>query len=432
MKITSSQPTFLPYPGYIGLIQYVDYFVIMDNVQFASRSWQQRMLYNFNKKPCFLTIPVKKKNLRFQIISETEIDRSTDYIKKHLLSIRHAYSKFPYFKKYFSEIEKIYEKDHKYLIDLNLSLLFFISDILQIDKKKFVYLSNLKFDTQYYKDNLIYQICLNTNGTEQYITSQGAKNYLDLNKNLNDKFQVKYFNYTRNLNDQIFYNNKYYHNSILDLIFSCGKKSNEVIKSNFEIIETERLNAQNSQKIIFPSLSNFSRLNLKNNLLKENLENNQIIKKSRLSLRFADTRDLHFVYNLYNYNVRQKIGFSSVQVKLNDHEVWFRNKIKEKMFYIFSVQERIGYLRFDKIDNKNLSISIAIKKNYQRNGYGKKVLSEILNHKKFYQKNIWAYIKKNNIKSKIFFKSMGFQASKKMSIKVNTKDYFIFFKKARP
>ena len=61
MKITSSQPTFLPYPGYIGLIQYVDYFIIMDNVQFASRSWQQRMLFSLNNKPYFLTVPVKKK-----------------------------------------------------------------------------------------------------------------------------------------------------------------------------------------------------------------------------------------------------------------------------------------------------------------------------------------------------------------------------------
>jgi len=429
MKITSSQPTFLPYPGYIGLLQYVDYFIIMDNVQFASRSWQQRMLFKLNNKPSFLTVPVKKKKLRFQIISETQIDRSSDYIKKHLLSIRHAYSKFLYFEKYFSEIKKIYEKDHKYLIDLNLSLLFYICDILQINKKKFVYLSDFKFESKYHKDNLIYQICLNMKGSKEYIASLGSKNYLELNKDLNNKFKIKYFDSVKDSNKRIFYNNKYYHDSILNLIFSYGEKSKEIIQNKFKIFESEGLSKENTQKINFLSLNNFSSLNFKNNLFEKNNEKNQTIKKSKLIFRLADTRDLYFVYNLYNYNVKQKIGFSPIQVKFNYHDLWFRNKIKEKMFFIFSIQEKIGYLRFDKLDNKNLSISIAIKKNYQKKGYGKEILSKILNQKKFSQKNIWAYVKKNNINSQIFFQKVGFRISSKKFMKINSKDYFVYIKK---
>ena len=48
MRIASSQPTFLSYPGYFGLIDFVDKFVVMDNIQFASRSWQQRVLIQIN------------------------------------------------------------------------------------------------------------------------------------------------------------------------------------------------------------------------------------------------------------------------------------------------------------------------------------------------------------------------------------------------
>ena len=80
MKIASFQPTFLPYPGYFGLIDYVDKFIIMDNVQFAARGWQQRVLININKVPKFLTLPIIKKKLRSQLILDAKIDSSSNYI----------------------------------------------------------------------------------------------------------------------------------------------------------------------------------------------------------------------------------------------------------------------------------------------------------------------------------------------------------------
>ena len=81
MKIASSQPTFLSYPGYFGLIDYVDKFVVMDNIQFASRSWQQRVLIKINNKPEFLTLPIIKKRLKTQLINNTKIDNSSKFCK---------------------------------------------------------------------------------------------------------------------------------------------------------------------------------------------------------------------------------------------------------------------------------------------------------------------------------------------------------------
>ena len=63
MKIAASQPTFLSYPGYYGMIDLVDKFIIMDNIQFDARSWQQRNYILFNKNQLFLTIPVQKKKV---------------------------------------------------------------------------------------------------------------------------------------------------------------------------------------------------------------------------------------------------------------------------------------------------------------------------------------------------------------------------------
>ena len=47
MKIGISQPTFLPWCGYIALIDYVDEFIFLDDVQFEKRSWHQRNLKIF-------------------------------------------------------------------------------------------------------------------------------------------------------------------------------------------------------------------------------------------------------------------------------------------------------------------------------------------------------------------------------------------------
>ena len=61
-KIAISQPTFLPWCGYIALIDYIDEFVFLDNVQFEKRSWHQRNYIKSKSGKLNLTIPVLSKN----------------------------------------------------------------------------------------------------------------------------------------------------------------------------------------------------------------------------------------------------------------------------------------------------------------------------------------------------------------------------------
>ena len=83
MKLAISQPTFLPWCGYIGLIDYVDKFVFLDDVQFDKRGWQQRNYIKLNNDKHLITVPIKSKNKRFQKINEAEIDHNTNYIDQH-------------------------------------------------------------------------------------------------------------------------------------------------------------------------------------------------------------------------------------------------------------------------------------------------------------------------------------------------------------
>ena len=65
MILGISQPTFMPYAGYFGLLDYADCFVFLDNVQFDKRSWQQRNYIFMDKKAYLLTVPVLSKG-KFQ------------------------------------------------------------------------------------------------------------------------------------------------------------------------------------------------------------------------------------------------------------------------------------------------------------------------------------------------------------------------------
>ena len=53
MKIAISQPTYLPWQGYFALIDYVDEFIFLENIQFNKRSWQQRNKIINNGKEIF-------------------------------------------------------------------------------------------------------------------------------------------------------------------------------------------------------------------------------------------------------------------------------------------------------------------------------------------------------------------------------------------
>ena len=64
--ISISQPTYFPWPGYFAIIKQCNKFYFLDDVQFNSRSWQQRNRILVNGRYFYLTVPVIKKGLRSQ------------------------------------------------------------------------------------------------------------------------------------------------------------------------------------------------------------------------------------------------------------------------------------------------------------------------------------------------------------------------------
>ena len=233
MKISISQPTFLPYEGYFELINYVDKFIFLDSVQFDKRSWQQRNWLVIGKKEKLITIPVITKNKFNQLISDVEIDYRNFDLKNFFLSVELNYKKTKFFDEFYPKINEIFNKKYKFLSDLNIELIIQICKFLEI-KTSFVKSSSCKLDKSFKKDNLIYEIIKRHNCSE-YISTIGSRAYLENGNNfIHEKINLKYFEYkntnykSKNLNCK--------HLSILDSLFKEGKELKKKLNKNFNII----------------------------------------------------------------------------------------------------------------------------------------------------------------------------------------------------
>ena len=119
MRVGIMQPTYLPWAGYFEMISNVDLFIILDNVQFEKKSWQHRNRIRTSSGELLLTVPVNTVSKFSQLITEVQISRNTNFVRKHLTSIRNSYSKTKYFDQLFPELEQILNSNQNLLLDLN-------------------------------------------------------------------------------------------------------------------------------------------------------------------------------------------------------------------------------------------------------------------------------------------------------------------------
>lgn len=106
-SIAILQSNYIPWKGYFDIIASVDEFVIFDDAQYTRRDWRNRNRIVQNGKLLWLTIPVAAKGAFEAPINIIAIkDRS--WARKHWASIRHAYSKTPYFRDLAPELEAAY------------------------------------------------------------------------------------------------------------------------------------------------------------------------------------------------------------------------------------------------------------------------------------------------------------------------------------
>jgi len=224
-RVAIMQPTYLPWLGYFALMKSVDTFIILDDVQFERRSWQQRNRIISAGSELLLTVPTLKGARDTQAINSVNIDISSNYSQKHSRSIFQAYSKSSHFDVMSKELFGIYENGYDKLIDLNIAIIKLVMSVIEI-KKKILYSSDLMVDGK--REEKLINICKAVSASH-YVSPIGSKSYLEGGKCFNDNnLGFEYFEYQHPKYSQL--SNDFISNmSIIDLIFNEGKKSIDIL-----------------------------------------------------------------------------------------------------------------------------------------------------------------------------------------------------------
>ena len=222
MKVAIMQPTYLPWVGYFQLMSAVDIFIVLDNVQFSKRSWQQRNKIKTKNGLKWLTVPVISKGKRNQLIFEVEIDYNNKFPYNHISIIKENYHKAPHFDQFSEIIFNTLNKNHKYLSKLTIELISLIKDILQI--KTTIKLSS-EFKLPGTKDELLANLCHEV-GASEYVSAPGSKVYLSDSKYFKTlDININYFDYNV-INYNQLHGDFVSHVSVIDYLFNCNNHKN--------------------------------------------------------------------------------------------------------------------------------------------------------------------------------------------------------------
>jgi hypothetical protein len=106
MRLAIMQPYFLPYIGYLQLMQAVDKFVIYDDVNYINKGWINRNRILLNGQEYLFTIPLKNASQN-KLIHEIGLSDDPKWRSKLLKTIEQAYKKAPFYTATSALIENI-------------------------------------------------------------------------------------------------------------------------------------------------------------------------------------------------------------------------------------------------------------------------------------------------------------------------------------
>ena len=174
-KIAIYQPNFLPWLGYFYKMKQCDMFVILDDVLVSnSGSYLTQMnIKNTDGKKLQISLP-KRKHAQNALINEVLFSENYPFFcKKFLKTLQVCYSKTPYFRLHFDNIERILHTSFERLYELNVELIKYCAKILNINCQ-IVFASDLNSTQQ--KEARIIDLVKKSNG-DIYISGNGAKKY---------------------------------------------------------------------------------------------------------------------------------------------------------------------------------------------------------------------------------------------------------------
>jgi len=225
-RIATIQSSYVPWKGYFDIIDSVDEFVFLDDVQFTKRDWRSRNRIKTARGLAWLTIPVMTKGRYSQSIERTEIVEP--WAHKHWAAIRSSYAKAPYFEELAPAIEDLYDEvaAEKLLSDVNRTLIAGLCAILGIRTK----LSDSRnYHTEGAKTDRLVSLCRATGATD-YLSGPSAAAYIEIDKFSAAGISLSYADYSAYPEYRQLHGPFEHRVTILDLLFNTGPDARSHMK----------------------------------------------------------------------------------------------------------------------------------------------------------------------------------------------------------
>ena len=226
------QPYFYPYIGYFQLINYVDKFVVYDDVNFIKGGWINRNRILINGRPHFINAQLISASSN-KLINEINLSPQPKWKKKLLKSIRQNYIKAPHFEEVFPVIQNGISRNSDSLSCYLRDCIFDILNLLEISTQITVS-SSLYNNSDLSASERVMDICRKENA-HSYVNAIGGRHLYNkkiFSTNGIELFflrskPIRYAHFTENFVPNL---------SIIDVLMHLGTKKTKAILTDFEII----------------------------------------------------------------------------------------------------------------------------------------------------------------------------------------------------
>lgn len=233
MKLGIMQPYFFPYIGYWQLMNYVDKYVIYDDVSFIKGGWINRNRILSNGQPVYFNLNIIGASSN-KLINEVKVNTNEKVIEKSLKTIKGTYQKAPYFDQVYPLIESILKNKEENLPLFIKKSFEIIANYLDISTE-FIISSDLSKNNSLKGQDKVMDIC-NILKAKTYVNAIGGQKLYSFNE---FKENGIYLNFLKTNNiEYVQFNNEFVANlSIIDVLMFNSKEEAKRFLNDFELIE---------------------------------------------------------------------------------------------------------------------------------------------------------------------------------------------------
>lgn len=227
LRVVISQSMLFPWCGFLEQVRLADVFVHLDDVQFSKGGVVNRIQIKTEAGSKWMTVPLEGHKLG-QAIDEVRVKPISDWRERHLGFLRQNLSGTPHWKDCRNLVEEVYSDEEESLVCLVRKSLLALCRYFNLDKNtKFTDVSDLQIGGS--GSDRVLNI-VKALGGDEYITGNGARNYLDHERFEDEGVRVSYMNYEMRPYPQQHGTFTPYVSG-LDLLSNCGQAGQSCISS---------------------------------------------------------------------------------------------------------------------------------------------------------------------------------------------------------